>query len=169
MLKERIRRYLGTDRQHSAQSSASPPKLTCYPRRPARPCQPEDPAAAAQYDLLQLIEVMYLDPYRPLDPVGMATKLGIKSFTTGLSPENSGMIRVLPGRDPEFYVNSDDSYERQRFEHAYLLGRWLEETGKTCRNEWEYIDWKTSLCVQRTTPEELYARHFAHALTGSLA
>ncbi len=99
----------------------------------------------------------------PVDPFQVATSLGIKVYTAGLGTNVSGMLVKRRGQDPEIYVNSSDSDNRQRFTVAHELGHYFKRSAAG-EEEWEDIDYRDPLTSQGTDGAEVYANKFAASL-----
>jgi Zn-dependent peptidase ImmA (M78 family) len=65
-----------------------------------------------------------------------------------------------PGQDPEIYLNSRDSRNRQRFTCGHELGHYVARSA-TGDDSWEYVEHRALLASQGTNPEEIFANQFA--------
>jgi Zn-dependent peptidase ImmA (M78 family) len=100
----------------------------------------------------------------PVDPFHIADRLGLKVFKQGLGADVSGMLAKRPGRDPEVYINANDSLNRQRFSCAHEIGHYSKRVTGRDDDSWGYIDRRGPSSSEGTDPEEIYANQFAAAL-----
>jgi Zn-dependent peptidase ImmA (M78 family) len=114
-------------------------------------------------DAEQLLETIWDGKRLPVDPIQIARKLGVKVYTAGLDEGISGMLIKQLGEDPEIYVNSGDSRNRQRFTCAHELGHYVKHIAAG-EEEWEHIDYRDALTEEGTDPDEIYANKFAASL-----
>ncbi len=73
------------------------------------------------------------------------------------------MLVKRAGRDPEIYLQSSDSPNRQRFTCAHELGHYVMRSAAG-DDAWEYVEHRALLAAQGTKPEEIYANKFAAGL-----
>jgi Zn-dependent peptidase ImmA (M78 family) len=100
----------------------------------------------------------------PVDPFKIAAQLGLKVSQQPLEPDISGMLAKTPSRDPEVFINSRDSLNRQRFSCAHEIGHYSKRTTGRDDDEWGYIDRRGPSASRGTEPEEIFANQFAAAL-----
>jgi Zn-dependent peptidase ImmA (M78 family) len=100
----------------------------------------------------------------PVDPFHIAERLGLRVYTQVLGADVSGMLAKRPGRDPEVYINADDSLNRQRFSCAHEIGHYSKRVTGRDDDSWGYIDRRGPSSSEGTDPEEIYANQFAAAL-----
>jgi Zn-dependent peptidase ImmA (M78 family) len=75
------------------------------------------------------------------------------------------MLVKRAGRDPEIYVNGNDSKNRRRFTCAHELGHYVMRTSVGELNEeWEFIDLRDPISAEGNKPDEIWANKFAAAL-----
>jgi Zn-dependent peptidase ImmA (M78 family) len=100
----------------------------------------------------------------PVDPFHIADRLGLKVYKQVLGADVSGMLAKRPGRDPEVYINANDSLNRQRFSCAHEIGHYSKRATGRDDDSWGYIDRRGPSSSQGTDPDEIYANQFAAAL-----
>jgi Zn-dependent peptidase ImmA (M78 family) len=100
----------------------------------------------------------------PVDPFAIAARLGLVVSRQPLEPDISGMLAKMPNRDPEVFINSLDSWNRQRFSCAHEIGHYSQRTTGRRDDEWGYIDRRGPTASRGTDPDEVYANQFAAAL-----
>jgi len=100
----------------------------------------------------------------PVDPFHIAERLGLKVYKQVLAADVSGMLAKRQGRDPEVYINANDSLNRQRFSCAHEIGHYSKRVTGRDDDSWGYIDRRGPSSAQGTDPEEIYANQFAAAL-----
>jgi Zn-dependent peptidase ImmA (M78 family) len=100
----------------------------------------------------------------PVDPFEIAGRLGLMVSRQPLEPDISGMLAKTPSRDPEVFINSRDSLNRQRFSCAHEIGHYSKRTTGRDDDEWGYIDRRGPAASQGTEPDEIFANQFAAAL-----
>jgi Zn-dependent peptidase ImmA (M78 family) len=111
----------------------------------------------------QLLDTAWQGRSVPVDPIQIAQQLGIKVFTAGLDEGIAGMLRKRAGHDPEIFINSADSLNRQRFTAAHELGHYIQHVA-TGEAEWEHVDYRGALAAEGTDPDEIFANQFAAGL-----
>lgn len=99
----------------------------------------------------------------PIDPVRVATALGIDVYVAPMQRGVSGTLRKMFGSDPEIYLNADDSRNRQRFTCAHELGHYVRRTAQGDL-DYDFVDRRDELAAAGKDPEEIYANQFAAAL-----
>lgn len=100
----------------------------------------------------------------PVDPFAIAARLGLFVSRQPLEPDVSGMLAKRPNRDPEVFINSLDSSNRQRFSCAHEIGHYSQRTTGCDDDEWGYIDRRGPAASRGTDPDEIFANQFAAAL-----
>jgi Zn-dependent peptidase ImmA (M78 family) len=100
----------------------------------------------------------------PVDPFEIAERLGLMVSRQPLEPDISGMLAKMPSRDPEVFINSSDSLNRQRFSCAHEIGHYSKRTTGRDDDEWGYIDRRGPSASRGTDPDEIFANQFAAAL-----
>jgi Zn-dependent peptidase ImmA (M78 family) len=74
------------------------------------------------------------------------------------------MLAKTPSHDPEVFINSLDSVNRQRFSCAHEIGHYSKRASGRDDDEWGYIDRRDPIASRGTEPEEIFANQFAAAL-----
>jgi Zn-dependent peptidase ImmA (M78 family) len=74
------------------------------------------------------------------------------------------MLAKTPNRDPEVFINSLDSANRQRFSCAHEIGHYSKRATGRDDDEWGYIDRRGPAASRGTEPDEIFANQFAAAL-----
>lgn len=98
----------------------------------------------------------------PVDPVGMASGLGVKVLDASLNEDVSGAIVKKKGSDPSILLNSTDSRNRKRFTCAHELGHFIRRTSEP--DQYEYVDYRDQRSSTGTVEEERFANSFAASL-----
>jgi len=99
-------------------------------------------------------------PHVPVDPIKIATDLGIIVNFQVLDNGISGMLAAVPDEPPVMYINSTDTPQRQRFTIAHEIGHYYERTGNGQR-DFGFIDAKRG---GKYDIHEYYADVFAASL-----
>lgn len=123
-------------------------------------------AAEATRDASRLLDEAWASPFGvdvPVDPVSIATSLGVDVFTADLDMGVAGLLVKRAGQDPAIYLNAADSENRQRFTCAHELGHYIRRSASDDEG-WEYVDRRDELSAAGTDPEERYANSFAAQL-----
>jgi len=100
----------------------------------------------------------------PVDPIGIAKKLGIKVFTAELRRDVAGFLSLGGGQEPQFYLSDADDYNRQRFTCAHELGHWDDRSRAGVEYPERIVDYRGASASAGTDPSEIYANQFAAAL-----
>lgn len=99
----------------------------------------------------------------PVDPVSIASDMGIDVFTAQLGHDVYGMIQGRPS-EAQIYLDVDQSPERMRFTCAHELGHFVERSDRLVDDEDEYAE------IDRRSDEgmgkgiEIFANEFAASL-----
>jgi Zn-dependent peptidase ImmA (M78 family) len=117
----------------------------------------------AERDAEELLNTVWDGRPLPVDPIEIAQQLGIKVYKSALDTGISGMLIKEPGKDPEIYLNSTDSINRQRFTCAHEIGHYIKRVA-TGEDEWATIDYRNPLSSEGSDPDERYANRFAASL-----
>jgi Zn-dependent peptidase ImmA (M78 family) len=120
-------------------------------------------AGNPERDAEELLDTVWDGRPLPVDPIEIAQQLGVRVYKLGLDEGVSGMLIKEPGRDPEIYVNSGDSINRQRFTSAHELGHYVKRVVAGA-DEWAAIDYRSPLSSEGSDPDEVYANRFAASL-----
>jgi Zn-dependent peptidase ImmA (M78 family) len=95
----------------------------------------------------------------PIDPVRIADKFGLKTFSADLDENVSGSLVKRKGSDPEILLNKEDSRNRKRFTAAHELGHYVRRSERP--EEYEYVDYRDERSSNGTAEEERFANGFA--------
>src|SRR5665811_1074379 len=95
----------------------------------------------------------------PVDPVRIASELGIDVFSAELGGDVSGAIVKSEDTDATILVNQADSASRRRFTTAHELGHYVAHAQDP--DEYKYVDYRGELASQGSDPEEVFANQFA--------
>lgn len=95
----------------------------------------------------------------PVDPVRIATEIGIDVSEADLDPDVSGAIRKSAGKDPQILLNRHDHPNRQRFSCAHELGHYVQRA--SAGEPFEFIDFRGPLAGTGTDATERFANAFA--------
>ncbi|GAB3621220.1 hypothetical protein GCM10027417_24810 [Glutamicibacter endophyticus] len=99
----------------------------------------------------------------PVDPISMATSMGIQVFTAQLGNDVYGLIQGSP-RETKIYLDVDQSQERMRFTCAHELGHFVERTGRLVEDEAEYAEIDKRSDDGAGKGVEVFANEFAAAI-----
>lgn len=108
----------------------------------------------------QLLEFAWKGRDFPVDPILIASNLGIEVIETILPSNVSGALIKDEDKDPVIVLSSSDSKNRQRFTCAHELGHYayrLVSDG----NKYEYVDLRADDSSNGTNVEEVFANQFA--------
>jgi Zn-dependent peptidase ImmA (M78 family) len=117
----------------------------------------------AEHDAEELLAAVWEGRPLPVDPIKIAQQLGVKVYKATLDEGVSGMLIKEPAKDPEIYVNSADSINRQRFTCAHELGHYIKRVAAGA-DEWANVDYRNPLSSEGNDPDEVYANRFAASL-----
>ena len=98
----------------------------------------------------------------PIDPVRIASSLGVKVLDANLKDDVSGALVKKPERDPSILLNAEDSKNRKRFTCAHELGHYVRRAGEP--TQYEYVDYRDQRSSTGTDEEEKFANSFAASL-----
>jgi len=99
----------------------------------------------------------------PVDPISIATSMGVEVFTAQLGSDVYGLIQGTPSR-ARIYLDVDQGPERLRFTCAHELGHFIERSSRLVENESEYAE------IDRRSDDgagkgiEVFANEFAAAI-----
>ncbi len=96
----------------------------------------------------------------PVDPVRIATELGIDVFEAELEPSVSAAIVKKVGRDPSILLSKIDHPNRQRFSCAHELGHFIRRSTND-PDAFEYVDFRDPDSSTGEREEERFANTFA--------
>lgn len=98
----------------------------------------------------------------PIDPISIASAMGIDVFTAELPPKQDGYLEpVGPNGRPAIILNQDHSMNRIRFTCAHELGHFVDH--KNRQAELTRCD-RDGLAASGLDPQEIYSNRFAAAL-----
>lgn len=97
-----------------------------------------------------------------VEPAGIANRLGVQVFEAKFKVEAFGLLRMVPGKDPEIVLDRRDGLIRRRLTCAYELGHFVQRSARM--NDYFRVDLRESETEVDETPEEAYAKEFAACL-----
>lgn len=98
----------------------------------------------------------------PIDPISIASAMGIDVFTAKMSPDQDGYLEPDgPNGRPAIILNQDQSMNRIRFTCAHELGHYVDHKQ---RNAALTRCDRDGRAASGTDPEEIYSNRFAAAL-----
>lgn len=97
-----------------------------------------------------------------VEPAGIANRLGVQVFEAKFKVEAFGLLRMVPGKDPEIVLDPRDGLIRRRLTCAYELGHFVQRSARM--NDYFRVDLRESETEVDETPEEAYAKEFAACL-----
>ena len=101
----------------------------------------------------------------PVDPVSIASKLGIKVLETDLPDNVSGAIFKDKEKDPVIVVHHEDSDQRKRFSCAHEIGHFIYRLkNEENDGEYDYVDLRGERSRTGLNKEEIFANQFAATL-----
>jgi Zn-dependent peptidase ImmA (M78 family) len=104
----------------------------------------------------------------PVDPVVVASRMGVEVFEAQLPSDISGLLQKEPGRPAEILVDIDDPPVRRRFTCAHELGHF--EKRRDREDFVGYVDRRDGRSSQGVDSDEVFANTFAaHLLMPPLA
>jgi Zn-dependent peptidase ImmA (M78 family) len=98
----------------------------------------------------------------PVDPVRIATTLGITVFNQVLDADIAGAIVKVDGGDPIILLNAADSPSRKRFTCAHEIGHFIAHSNEY--GDHEFVDLRGVLATEVKDPDEVYANELAACL-----
>lgn len=119
----------------------------------------------AESDAIEVLETLW-SPGRglfpvPVDPILIASDLGIRVERVLMPTDQSGSIIMVPGETPVISVNARDSLKRQRFTCAHEIGHYRQ---RQSQGSARFVDYRDTLAGLGVNPDEIYANQFAAAL-----
>lgn len=100
----------------------------------------------------------------PVDPVRIATTLGVAVFDQKLDANISGAIVKVDGSDPIILLNAADSSNRKRFTCAHEIGHFVAQSNDYKDNNYEFVDLRGVIATTSGDSNEIYANEFAACL-----
>jgi Zn-dependent peptidase ImmA (M78 family) len=98
----------------------------------------------------------------PVDPIRIATTLGIAVFNQILDADIAGAIVKVDGGDPIILLNAADSPSRKRFTCAHEIGHFIAHSN--AYGDYEFVDLRGVLATEVKDLEEAYANELAACL-----
>ena len=99
----------------------------------------------------------------PIDPVRIASELGIDVIEADLPPNVSGALIKDVDSDPQIFLSARDSDNRKRFTCAHELGHYVYRTN-SAEPSYQYVDFRDPRSASGTNSEEIFANQFAAEL-----
>jgi Zn-dependent peptidase ImmA (M78 family) len=127
---------------------------------------PTKEKSKAAEDANRILEIAWkVEPVPiPVDPVRIATTLGVAVFNQELDSDISGAIVKADGSDPVILLNAADSPNRKRFTCAHEIGHFIARSNKHQDCDYEFVDLRGILATMGNDPDEIYANEFAACL-----
>jgi Zn-dependent peptidase ImmA (M78 family) len=97
-----------------------------------------------------------------VEPAGIANRLGVQVLQGRFKVEAFGLLRMMPGKDPEIVLERRDGLIRRRMTCAYELGHFVRRSAHT--NDYYRLDLRESDSEPSDTTDETYAKEFAACL-----
>jgi Zn-dependent peptidase ImmA (M78 family) len=97
-----------------------------------------------------------------VEPAGIANRLGVRVLEGKFKGEAFGLLRMVPGKDPEIVMDRRDGLIRRRLTCAYELGHFVQRSAHT--NDYYRVDRRDAESALNETTEEAYAKEFAACL-----
>ena len=110
-----------------------------------------------------LLQSVWCDRPLPIDPIWIASRLGIEVIETSLPPDVSGAIIKDEGKDPIIVLCKSDSNNRKRFTCAHEIGHYAYRVANEI-DHYEYVDLRSKKSQLGSDPEEVFANQFAASL-----
>jgi Zn-dependent peptidase ImmA (M78 family) len=104
----------------------------------------------------------YWDQSLPVDPVAIATKMGLEVYKDRIDGLSGRLVKTLVSA-PIIVVNLDDASVRQRFTCAHEIGHYLQRQAHDISDIYEYVD-NRDLFGDPTNVNEQSANQFAASL-----
>lgn len=111
----------------------------------------------------KLLESTWIGRGMPVDPVFIATELGVDVLEAELPEDIWGALIKDEDKDPIIVLSVNDSKNRKRFTCAHELGHYAYRLA-TDGNKYEYIDLRGNHSSTGNDPEEIFANQFAASL-----
>ncbi len=121
----------------------------------------DDPKSEAKRDAERLLRITG-NLGVAVEPAGIANRLGVQVLQGRFKVEAFGLLRMVPGKDPEIVLERGDGLIRRRMTCAYELGHFVRQSAHT--NDYYRLDLRESDSDLSGTTEEAYAREFAVCL-----
>ena len=96
----------------------------------------------------------------PVDPVVIASRLGVQVYEAQLPGNVSGLLKKDPGKDAEIYVDVDDAPVRRKFTAAHELGHF--ERRRDSKDSFVgFVDRRDGRSSEGSHADEIFANTFA--------
>jgi Zn-dependent peptidase ImmA (M78 family) len=115
----------------------------------------------AEKDATRLVKATFRQGF-PVEPVGIATDLGVQVREAKLDQDISGALYLKPAADPKMVLNRQHSFLRRRLTCALELGHYVRMSAKT--SEYKRVDLCDGFEEVGGESEDLYAHEFAGLL-----
>jgi Zn-dependent peptidase ImmA (M78 family) len=121
----------------------------------------DDPKSEAKRDAERLLRITG-NLGVAVEPAGIANRLGVQVLQGRFKVEAFGLLRMLPGKDPEIVLERRDGLIRRRMTCAYELGHFVRRSAHT--NDYYRLDLREGDSEPSDTTDETYAKEFAACL-----
>jgi hypothetical protein len=98
----------------------------------------------------------------PVEPVGIANRLGVQVFEAKLNEEVFGGLLMEPGGDPEIILNQRHGLIRRRLACAYEMGRYMRQSAEVKR--FVHVKRRGDSSSSDEDPDDIYAGEFGACL-----
>jgi hypothetical protein len=107
-----------------------------------------------------VLEAYWTEGTYPVDPVKIASRVGVETFAAQLGNDVFGMLVKPAGAErAQIFLDSDQPSNRFRFTAAHELGHYVERGSRLEGDDLAFIDKRSD--DQRGKVEEIYANEFA--------
>ena len=121
----------------------------------------DDPKSEAKRDAERLLRITG-NLGVAVEPAGIANRLGVQVLQGNFKVEAFGLLRMMPGKDPEIVLERRDGLIRRRMTCAYELGHFVRRSAHT--NDYYRLDLRERDSEPSGTTDETYAKEFAACL-----
>jgi Zn-dependent peptidase ImmA (M78 family) len=121
----------------------------------------DDPKSEAKRDAERLLRITG-NLGVAVEPAGIANRLGVQVLQGRFKVEAFGLLRMMPGKDPEIVLERRDGLIRRRMTCAYELGHFVRRSAHT--NDYYRLDLRESGSEPSDMTDEAYAKEFAACL-----
>jgi Zn-dependent peptidase ImmA (M78 family) len=115
----------------------------------------------AREDAARVLSVYWTARLLPVDPIEIATRMGVSVYTARLSGDTMGMIVGSDDSSADIYLAESQPPKRLRFTCAHELGHYVDNTS-TLKPNMAYVDRRSD--QDRGQSNEVYANEFAGSL-----
>jgi len=113
----------------------------------------------ARIDARLVLEQYWEDGTTPVDPIKVATAMGIKVYSAALEGDCFGMIVGAPDGSADIYLDEDQPANRLRFTCAHEIGHYVDNNSRIEGVDLAFVDRRSD--SGRGTAPEVYANEFA--------